>query len=79
MLPLAAEAILLKIGEAVSRLPETLTAACPEVRWRSMRGMRNLVAHEYEVVDSTIMWNTLARGIARRRSSRTGDRGWRVG
>lgn len=63
LLPLAAEAILLKIGQAVSRLPSQLTAACPQVRWRSMRGMRNLVAHEYEVIDSTIIWNTLSREL----------------
>lgn len=58
-LPLAAEAVLHRIGEAVSRLPETLTAAHPEVRWRLMRGMRNLIAHKYEVVDPVIVWNTL--------------------
>jgi uncharacterized protein with HEPN domain len=25
-----------------------------------MHGMRNLIAHEYEVVDPVIVWNTLA-------------------
>lgn len=63
MLPLAAEAILIKIGEAVSRLPEAVIAASPHVRWRSMRGMRNLLAHDYEAIDPNIIWNTLAREL----------------
>ncbi len=63
MLPLAAEAVLHRIGEAVSRLPDTVTAAHPSVRWRLMRGMRNLIAHEYEVVDPVIVWNTLAHEL----------------
>ena len=63
MLPLAAEALLRRVGEAVSRLPEALTAAHPEARWRLMRGMRNLIAHEYEVVDPVIVWNTLVHEL----------------
>ncbi|WP_102159382.1 HepT-like ribonuclease domain-containing protein [Zhihengliuella halotolerans] len=34
--------------------------ACLEVRWRSMKGMRNLVAHEYHAVDYSIIWQALA-------------------
>lgn len=63
MLPLAAEAILHRVGEAVSRLPESLIAAHPEVRWRLMRGMRNLIAHEYDALDPVIVWNTLAHEL----------------
>ncbi len=63
MLPLAAEAVLHRIGEAVSRLPETLPATHPQVRWRLMRGMRNLIAHQYEVVDPAIVWNTLSHEL----------------
>lgn len=63
MLPLAAEAILQRVGEAVVRLPEEFVASHPQVRWRLMRGMRNLIAHEYQVVDPVIVWNTLAREL----------------
>ena len=59
-LQLAAEAILHKIGEAVARLPDEFTADHPEVAWRSMKAIRNLVAHEYDQVDYQIIWNTLA-------------------
>jgi uncharacterized protein with HEPN domain len=57
---LAAEAILHKIGEAVSRLPDEFTAAHPEVPWRAMKATRNIVAHKYEQIDYEIIWNGLA-------------------
>lgn len=63
MLPQAAEAILHRIGEAVARLPEVFVTAHPQVRWRLMRGMRNLIAHEYQIVDPAIEWNTLAHEL----------------
>jgi uncharacterized protein with HEPN domain len=28
-----------------------------------MRGMRNLIAHEYQIVDPAIEWNTLAHEL----------------
>lgn len=58
-LQLASEAVVHKLGEAVSRLPDNFTAAYPEVRWGSMKGMRNLVAHEYHAVDYGIIWRAL--------------------
>lgn len=60
MLRLAAEAILHRIGEAVGRLSDEVVATNPQVRWRPMRGMRNVVAHEYGAIDYTIVWNALA-------------------
>lgn len=62
-LRLAGEAILLRVGEAVGRLDEAFTAAHPSVRWRAMRGMWNLIAHEYGVIDYDIVWNTLTRDL----------------
>lgn len=62
MLRLAAEALLHKIGEVVARLSRdnpSLIAAHPEVRWRAMKGMRNVVAHDYGAVDPEIVWTTL--------------------
>lgn len=60
VLRLAAEAILHKIGEGVARLPDDFIAAHPDVAWRSMKAVRNVVAHEYEQVDYDIIWNALA-------------------
>ncbi len=60
---LAAEAVLHKIGEAVSRLPDEFLQQHPEVSWRAMRGMRNVVAHQYEQMDYQLIWNALAHRL----------------
>lgn len=57
---LAAEAILHKIGEAVARLPDDFVAAYPNVAWRRMKAVRNIVAHRYDQVDYEIIWNAVA-------------------
>lgn len=59
-LQLAAEAILHKIGEAVARLPDEFTGDHPEVAWRSMKAIRNIVAQAYDQVDYQIIWNAMA-------------------
>lgn len=65
MLRLAAEAILHRIGEAVARLGDDFTKAHRQVSWRPMKGMRNLVAHEYGAVDYNILWNSLEHDLPR--------------
>ena len=65
MLRLAAEAILHRIGEAVSRLDSSFTEAHPEVAWRRMKGMRNVIAHDYDLVDHSILWNALESDLPR--------------
>ena len=42
---------LLAIGETCSNLSEALKTKHPEVPWAAIRGIRNLLAHEYFVVD----------------------------
>jgi uncharacterized protein with HEPN domain len=62
-LRLAGEAIISRVGEAVSRLPETFKQAHPQVPWRSIRGARNLTSHEYHRIDHHIIWQTLDRDL----------------
>jgi uncharacterized protein with HEPN domain len=47
------------IGEAANAMPETVTAAAPEIPWTDIRGMRNRVAHEYFGVDVKVLWQTV--------------------
>lgn len=62
-LQLAGEAIMSRVGEAVSRLSDRLVAECPDIRFRAMRRARNLVAHNYGIVDPQIVWSTLAQSL----------------
>jgi uncharacterized protein with HEPN domain len=44
------------IGEAVAHLSEATRQGVPELPFRKMRGMRNIVAHDYANVDLNIVW-----------------------
>jgi uncharacterized protein with HEPN domain len=44
------------IGEATAHLSEETRAVIPELPFRKMRGMRNIVAHDYARVDVGIVW-----------------------
>jgi len=62
-LRLAAEAITHRIGEAVARLSDEFIAGYPQVEWRKVKGMRNIVSHEYAHIDYEIAWTALADRI----------------
>ncbi len=51
------------IGEAASRLSPETRAMFPEVPFRSMRGMRNIIAHDYGEVDLDQVWKTATDDI----------------
>lgn len=44
------------IGEATAHLTEETRRAIPRLPYRKMRGMRNIVAHDYANVDMKIVW-----------------------
>ncbi len=45
------------IGEATAHLDETTRQVIPLLPFRKMRGMRNIVAHDYANVDLKIVWD----------------------
>ena len=46
------------IGEAASRLSPETQALFPTLPFRAMRGMRNIIAHDYGEVDLDLVWKT---------------------
>ncbi len=46
------------IGEAARYIPPEIEARYPNIPWRLMRGMRNILVHEYFGVDWAIIWQT---------------------
>lgn len=52
------------IGEAARRLSESVKARNPEINWTGIIGMRNIIAHDYEGLASTVMWNAARDGLS---------------
>lgn len=51
------------IGEAASRLTPETQALFPELPFRSMRGMRNIIAHDYGDVNLDQVWHTVSTDL----------------
>ncbi|MSO45220.1 MAG: DUF86 domain-containing protein [Acidobacteria bacterium] len=45
------------IGEAAARLPDEWKQRRPEVPWRKIVGLRDLLAHGYWVIDAEELWD----------------------
>lgn len=50
---------LMTMGESIRWIPEPVLDDHPEVPWRVMRAVRNVVVHEYFGIDSRILWETV--------------------
>ena len=44
------------IGEASKNIPEEIQMKYPEIPWKKMYGMRNLISHEYFGIDYEMIW-----------------------
>ena len=51
------------LGEAVRGIPEEVPAANTHIPWAKMRGMRNLLVHEYFGIDDQIVWTTATSNV----------------
>lgn len=47
------------VGEAARRISQETRDRHPQIPWREMTSMRNLVIHEYDVVDINQVWETV--------------------
>jgi uncharacterized protein with HEPN domain len=47
------------MGESVRWIPDEVLAHHPEVPWDTLRGVRNVVVHQYFGVDTAILWETV--------------------
>ena len=51
------------IGEAVKNLPLTFKSKHPDVPWRKITGMRDILIHEYFDVDLALTWMVVKHEI----------------
>lgn len=51
------------IGEATANIPDEIVDAHPEIPWRQMRGMRNVMVHAYFGVNTDTLWGTIQNDL----------------
>jgi uncharacterized protein with HEPN domain len=64
-LRLAGEAVIGRLGDVATKLPEDVIRATPEIPWREVKGMRIIAAHAYHRIDYEEVWVTLRDDVPR--------------
>ena len=47
------------IGEAVKHLPDKLTGKYPDIEWKKIAGLRDILIHAYFGIDVEIVWDVI--------------------
>jgi len=53
------------ISEASRSIPDALANTRPEIPWKQVRGIGNVLRHEYESVSDRILWNVVVDELPR--------------
>ena len=53
------------ISEASRAIPDELTNTRPEIPWRKVRGIGNVLRHDYEGLSDRVIWNVVVDELPR--------------
>ncbi len=51
------------VGEALAHVSSSLESSHPEIPWRPVVAMRNILAHDYGRIDNEVVWHAAVNGI----------------
>lgn len=51
------------LGEAAAQLPEDVRSRAPDIEWRKLIGLRNVLIHGYFGVDEDILWDLVQNKV----------------
>jgi len=51
------------IGEAATHVPEQVQCRYSHIPWAKMKGIRNILIHEYFGVDTDVVWMTIRKDL----------------
>ncbi|MEO0378336.1 MAG: DUF86 domain-containing protein [Cyanobacteria bacterium P01_A01_bin.17] len=54
---------ILIVGEATKRLSLEFRIQHPDIPWSNMAGMRDIIAHQYDRVDSRVLWDVIQKSL----------------
>lgn len=56
------------LAEALSRIQDSTRERHPDVPWTEIRGMRNLLVHEYFGIDLNVVWAVVEQDLPKLRT-----------
>lgn len=52
-----------QIGELAKDISSSTQEEYTDIPWKSIRGMRNKIVHDYENIDFAVLWGTITKSL----------------